>query len=137
MFLPFRWRHCSNIISLRSHLISYKLFSGLGQLHLKSLMAYKYNAEYSCKHNACALSKQFLGNKFCNTSIKPYHAKYYISVHNNSFVVIDLKFVLLRKSLYAYIYVCVTNRPPLWSSGQSSWQQIQRSRFDFRCYKIF
>jgi hypothetical protein len=26
---------------------------------------------------------------------------------------------------------------PLWSSGQSSWLQIQRSGFDFRCYQIF
>jgi hypothetical protein len=26
---------------------------------------------------------------------------------------------------------------PLWSSGQSSWLQIQRSRFDFRRYQIF
>jgi hypothetical protein len=28
-------------------------------------------------------------------------------------------------------------RPPLWSSGQSSWLQIQRSGFDFRRYQIF
>jgi hypothetical protein len=27
--------------------------------------------------------------------------------------------------------VCVYTRPPLWSSGQSSWLQIQRSRFRF------
>jgi hypothetical protein len=27
--------------------------------------------------------------------------------------------------------------PPLWSSGQSSWIQIQRSGFDFRRYQIF
>jgi hypothetical protein len=27
--------------------------------------------------------------------------------------------------------------PPLWSSGQSSWQQIQRSGFDSRRYQIF
>jgi hypothetical protein len=26
---------------------------------------------------------------------------------------------------------------PLWSSGQSSWLQIQRSGFDFRGYQIF
>jgi hypothetical protein len=29
------------------------------------------------------------------------------------------------------------SRPPLWSSGQSSWLQIQRSRFDSRRYLIF
>jgi hypothetical protein len=28
-------------------------------------------------------------------------------------------------------------RPPLWSSGQSSWLQIQRSGFDLRRYQIF
>jgi hypothetical protein len=27
--------------------------------------------------------------------------------------------------------------PPLWSSDQSSWLQIQRSEFDFRRYQIF
>jgi hypothetical protein len=27
--------------------------------------------------------------------------------------------------------------PPLWSSGQSSWLQIQRTGFDFRRYQIF
>jgi hypothetical protein len=27
--------------------------------------------------------------------------------------------------------------PPLWSSDQSSWLQIQRSGFDFRSYQIF
>jgi hypothetical protein len=35
-------------------------------------------------------------------------------------------------------FVCgLFNGPPLWSSGQSSWLQIQRSGFDFRCYQIF
>jgi hypothetical protein len=29
------------------------------------------------------------------------------------------------------------DRPPLWSSGQSSWLQIQRLEFDSRCYQIF
>jgi hypothetical protein len=29
------------------------------------------------------------------------------------------------------------HRPPLWSRGQSSWLQIQRSRFDSRRYQIF
>jgi hypothetical protein len=33
------------------------------------------------------------------------------------------------------MYICVW--PPLWSSGQSSWLQIQRSMFDFRRYHIF
>jgi hypothetical protein len=27
--------------------------------------------------------------------------------------------------------------PPLWSSEQSSWLQIQRSGFDFRIYQIY
>jgi hypothetical protein len=38
-----------------------------------------------------------------------------------------------------WIYICYVeeSRPPLWSSGQSSWLQIQRSRFDSRRYQIF
>jgi hypothetical protein len=31
----------------------------------------------------------------------------------------------------------VQSRPPLWSSGQSSWLQIQKSGFDSRAYQIF
>jgi hypothetical protein len=30
-----------------------------------------------------------------------------------------------------------TLRPPLWSSGQSSWLQIRRHGFDSRHYQIF
>jgi hypothetical protein len=35
-----------------------------------------------------------------------------------------------------FIYV-EESRPPLWSSGQSSWLQIQRPGFDSRRYQIF
>jgi hypothetical protein len=35
------------------------------------------------------------------------------------------------------VFVITKNRPPLWSSGQSSWLQIQRSWFDSRRYQIF
>jgi hypothetical protein len=36
------------------------------------------------------------------------------------------------------MYICYVEegRPPLWSSGQSSWLQIQRSGFDLRRYQI-
>jgi hypothetical protein len=36
-----------------------------------------------------------------------------------------------------YVYYIEESRLPLWSSGQSSWLQIQRSGFDFRRYQIF
>jgi hypothetical protein len=38
-----------------------------------------------------------------------------------------------------WIYTCYVEerRPPLCSSGQTSWLQIQRSGFDFRRYQIF
>jgi hypothetical protein len=38
-----------------------------------------------------------------------------------------------------WIYICYVekSRPPLWSSDQSSWQQIQRSGFDSRRYLNF
>jgi hypothetical protein len=32
---------------------------------------------------------------------------------------------------------CPVRRPPLWSSGQGSWLQIQRSGLDSRPYKVF
>jgi hypothetical protein len=36
-------------------------------------------------------------------------------------------------------YICYVeeSRPPLWSSGQSSWLQVQRSGFDSQRYQIF
>jgi hypothetical protein len=38
-----------------------------------------------------------------------------------------------------FIDICYVeeSRPPLWSSGQSSWLQIQWFGFDFRRYQIF
>jgi hypothetical protein len=33
--------------------------------------------------------------------------------------------------------ILIDKRPPLRSSCQSSWLQIQRSGFDSRCYQIF
>jgi hypothetical protein len=39
-------------------------------------------------------------------------------------------------SLSVDILIC-TVEVPLWSSGQSSWLQIQRSEFDSRRYQIF
>jgi hypothetical protein len=38
---------------------------------------------------------------------------------------------------FIYVTYVEESRPPLWSSGQSSWLQIQRSGFDFRRYQIF
>jgi hypothetical protein len=34
-------------------------------------------------------------------------------------------------------YIHLWSRPPLWSSGQSSWLQTQRSSFDSQSYQIF
>jgi hypothetical protein len=34
-----------------------------------------------------------------------------------------------------YMFFIFAVRPPLWSSGQSSWLQIQRPRFDSRRYQ--
>jgi hypothetical protein len=39
--------------------------------------------------------------------------------------------------LQSLITVNILKRLPLWSSGQSSWLQIQRSGFDSRHYQIF
>jgi hypothetical protein len=38
---------------------------------------------------------------------------------------------------YTYFLSELQFRPPLWSSSQSSWLQIQRSGFDSRRYQIF
>jgi hypothetical protein len=38
---------------------------------------------------------------------------------------------------YSFESVTEYDRPPLWSSGQSSWLQIRRPEFDSRHYQIF
>jgi hypothetical protein len=43
---------------------------------------------------------------------------------------------LYGEIIYIRIYI-LQLRLPLWSSGQSSWLKIQRSRFDFQQYQIF
>jgi hypothetical protein len=36
-----------------------------------------------------------------------------------------------------FLFLSVASWPPLWSTGQSSWLQIQRYGFDYRRYQIF
>jgi hypothetical protein len=67
-----------------------------------------------------------------------------ISIHNQMFAILWQHF-----NEYEYAASCPfhhflglqwlhpTWRPPLWSSGQSSWLQMQRSWFYFRRYQIF
>jgi hypothetical protein len=43
--------------------------------------------------------------------------------------------VILR--LYSFLFILCILRPPLWSSGQSSWLQIQSFVFESRLYQIF
>jgi hypothetical protein len=38
---------------------------------------------------------------------------------------------------HSVAFSCMKSRPPLWSSCQSSWLQIQRSGFDSRRYQIY
>jgi hypothetical protein len=45
--------------------------------------------------------------------------------------------IILVKRLSAFAHCMSITGPPLWSSGQSSWLQIQRSGFDSRRYQIF
>jgi hypothetical protein len=41
-----------------------------------------------------------------------------------------------KEYIYIYIYIYIyCLRPPLWSSGQSSWLQIRRPGFDSRNYQ--
>jgi hypothetical protein len=49
------------------------------------------------------------------------------------------KLLLLFWKNYRFIFTSIICLlwPPLWSSGQSSWLQIQRSRFDSLHYQIF
>jgi hypothetical protein len=45
--------------------------------------------------------------------------------------------ILALESNFIIVHYFSNERPPLWSSCQSSWLQIQRSGFDSRCYQIF
>jgi hypothetical protein len=42
----------------------------------------------------------------------------------------------IMSKIVVILYLLVLGGPPLWSSGQSSWLQIQRSEFDSQRYHI-
>jgi hypothetical protein len=73
---------------------------------------------------------KYLGEKLQN--------RYFMREFPNLF-----KFTMMVCSLQVFnsnlkdVYCNVFLRPPLWSSGQSSWLQIQRSRVRFPHYQIF
>jgi hypothetical protein len=66
---------------------------------------------------------------------------------NRRFLPADLQLSLLNFMSYGILYELEVSshmdrrvllpRPPLWSSGQSSWLQIRKSGFDSRRYQIF
>jgi hypothetical protein len=41
------------------------------------------------------------------------------------------------ENLFIYLFININTWLSLWSGGQSSWLQIQRSGFDSRPYQIF
>jgi hypothetical protein len=49
--------------------------------------------------------------------------------------VTELRFLRTDSALRAFVWVYFSSRPPLWSSGQSSWIQIRRPGFDSRHYQ--
>jgi hypothetical protein len=52
--------------------------------------------------------------------------------------IVNSKFMPEKSDVYnqfVFNYTMVENGPPLWSSGQSSWLQIQRPGFDYRHYQ--
>jgi hypothetical protein len=51
--------------------------------------------------------------------------------------IIKRRMQMIRTGVSNFVFKCDENRPPLSSSGQSSWLQIQRSGFDSRRYQIF
>jgi hypothetical protein len=53
-----------------------------------------------------------------------------IMMHSDSQTRCEISVMLSLRANY-------TDRPPLWSSGQSSWLQSQRSVFNYRHYLIF
>jgi hypothetical protein len=87
-------------------------------------------------------TKLHMGQAIC--SVQPSH------VHNDaarnrrgiatvrSVTVTGRKHHLFQLQKLLHLMLAVLNtRPPLWSSGQSSWLQIRRRRFDSRHYQIF
>jgi hypothetical protein len=56
--------------------------------------------------------------------------------HNHMLYQSSEERIIIKKTIILYVFLHAY-RPPLWSSSQSSWLQIQTSGFDFRHYQIF
>jgi hypothetical protein len=76
-----------------------------------------------------------------HTDTSPKEWAYNISIYS-SFRTTDETEVSTTVNVHVVVYAVVKEgndvpQPSLWSGGQSSWLQIQRSRFDSRRYQIF
>jgi hypothetical protein len=69
------------------------------------------------------------GLTYCTFHVIDLYSEYTRSCHE----------LLQRAQLFVFKshVICKSARPPLWSSGQSSWLQIQRPGFDSWHYQIF
>jgi hypothetical protein len=56
---------------------------------------------------------------------------------SNGSLIIEITLKGKYKLYVVQLYSFYIHQPPLWSSGQSSWLQIQRFGFDSRHYQIF
>jgi hypothetical protein len=61
----------------------------------------------------------------------------FMSVFWRNLALMPEKSVLEPYLTYHLELPVVLARPRLWSSGQSTWLQVQRSGFDFRRYQFF
>jgi hypothetical protein len=70
--------------------------------------------------------------RYLDYDFPPFRVKYHKHLIRLDFCTLT---TLLKGSENIYFYLRINqHRPPLWSSGQSSWLQIRRPGFDSRHY---
>jgi hypothetical protein len=83
-------------------------------------------------HLRCSKGSFFLSESFPSKSSTKVTSKVLYFV-----ILIPINLNWIRPLKCFFFHECVwLERPPLWSRGQSSWPQIQRSGFDSRRYQI-
>jgi hypothetical protein len=112
------------------------------------------NGCHSAGSSACIPQQQYCGALFTITAKVPaYHVSvkykscfqvpapwvtcYVITAYRLIYNIVQLQGCTKRRTVRCIFYKTCWKWPPLWSSGQSSWLQIQRSEFDPRRYQIF
>jgi hypothetical protein len=116
------------VVTPYSRVGAYQRFGANYCLHLYVEVAHLKGTNISVHFRAFYNDINFVTPHNCTRAI------YFLSISLCFFPYFDFWVDKHFLGIYRFTYNSLSQRPPLWSSGQSSWLQIRRPGFDSRHY---